>query len=66
MTNLFTDDQAPVAVTRDAQIRCIEREIQQRLHVYPRLVARATMTQEKADEEITIMRAVRATLKGMT
>ncbi len=66
MTSLFTDDQAPVAVTLDAQIKCVEREIQQRQHVYPRLVSRGTMTQEKADEEITIMRAVRDTLKGMT
>ena len=66
MSGLFTEDQAPVAVTIDAQIRCIEREITQRLHVYPRLVSKGTMTQEKADEEITIMRAVRATLKGMT
>jgi hypothetical protein len=43
------------------QIACVEREIER---VYSRWVAAGKMKQEKADYEITAMRAVLQTLKA--
>ncbi len=44
------------------QIKCIEREIGMRERVYPRWIESKKMTQQKADEEIRIMRGVLKTL----
>jgi hypothetical protein len=43
-------------------IRCTERELELRKHVYPRRVEAKKMTQEEADRELAYMRAVRQTL----
>lgn len=47
------------------QIACVEREIRYRERVYPRLVFNRKMVQAKADREIEIMRAIKATLEGL-
>lgn len=54
---------APIPL--DSQIRCVEREIRQRLRVYPRLVERGTMKRHEADYEIEAMQSVLATLKRL-
>jgi hypothetical protein len=46
------------------QIDCVRREINKRKEVYPRLVAAKKLSEEKADLEIRLMRAVLATLLG--
>lgn len=38
--------------------KCAEREVGQRQHVYPRLVASGRMSQAKAGEEIAKMQAI--------
>lgn len=50
-------------ITIDAMIKCIEREIAMRERVYPRWVESKKMSQEKADDEIQIMKAVLDRLK---
>lgn len=47
----------------DAQIACVKREINMRVHVYPRWVGQGRMTQAEADRELNTMRAVQATLE---
>ena len=42
----------------DAQIKCVEREVRMREHVYPHRVALKKMGQELADREISMMKAV--------
>lgn len=54
----------PIEFDLGAQIDCIEREIRQRQNVYPRLVADKRMTQNFADTQIALMRAVLATLQA--
>lgn len=49
----------------EAQIAAVEREIKMREYVYPRRVADHKMTQRKADEELTAMRAVLETLRRL-
>jgi hypothetical protein len=44
-------------VTAD-KLASVEREIKYREYVYPRRVANKTMSQEKADREIAIMKAI--------
>lgn len=51
--------------TLDDQIASVEREIAQRLRVYPRQVAAERMTQAAADRELARMRAVLSTLQGL-
>ena len=41
-----------------AKLACIQREIKMRERVYPRWVASGTMSQEKADLELEVMRAI--------
>jgi len=41
-----------------AKLACIEREIKMRERVYPRWVAAGKMSQEKADLELEVMRAI--------
>jgi hypothetical protein len=44
------------------QLDCVRREIDKRKEVYPRLVAAGKLSQQKADQEIDLMRAVLVTL----
>lgn len=44
------------------QIKCVEREIEMRKRVYPRLVISHKMTQGQADKELNLMKAVYQTL----
>jgi len=41
-----------------AKLACVEREIKMRERVYPRWVAAGKMSQEKADLELEVMRAI--------
>lgn len=45
-------------VSFDDKITCLEREIKMRQYVYPHRVEQKKMTQDQADKEIDIMRAV--------
>lgn len=63
MSGLFSD--LPRAVSLDRQIRAVEREIDMRRQVYPKRVADGRMSQKFADEEVAVMEAVLATLKGI-
>jgi hypothetical protein len=54
-----------MAVPYVEQLRCVRREIAMRERVYPRWVADRKMTQQKADFELTVMRAVADTIKPM-
>ena len=47
------------------QIECVEREINMRLRVYPRLISQQKMSQVKADKELAAMRAVLETLHAI-
>lgn len=58
----MTDDLLPP--TDDELIACVTREIDMRRRVYPRWVESRRMTQRKADNEIRLMEAVLARLKG--
>lgn len=44
------------------QIKCVQREIDMRNRVYPRLVINGKMTQGQADKELNLMKAVYQTL----
>lgn len=59
MADLFLN--APIPI--EAQIACVERELKQRAHVYPRRVAEGKMSQAFADEQVRAMEAVLATLR---
>lgn len=48
--------------TLDEQIACVEREIRMRERNYPRWVENGKLSQEKADREIELMKAVSRTL----
>ena len=50
-------------ISLEAQIACIERELDMRAKVYPRLVAKKQMAAPKADYEISAMTAVLKTLR---
>lgn len=52
-----------MSVPIDKQIKCAKRELSMRLGVYPRWVANASMSQEKADDEIAAMEAIIETLE---
>lgn len=65
MSGLFTDEEAPEAVTLERQIKSVEREIELRKRVYPTRVANHRMSAEFAAEELAAMRAVLRTLKGL-
>lgn len=56
MSELFTP-------SLDDQIAEVEREIAQRLSVYPRLVAARRISEERARRQIDTMRAVLNTLR---
>lgn len=60
---LFGD--LPDAVPLKLQIACVEREIEKRKSVYPRLVDRGTMTPGKMSAELAGMRAVLKTLQEL-
>ena len=44
------------------QIKCIEREIEMRKRVYPRLIINGKMTQGQADRELNLMKHIYQTL----
>lgn len=50
-------------VPLEGQIACVERELRKRLEVYPRLVAKGSLTREKSTQELAAMRAVLDTLQ---
>lgn len=47
------------------QVKCIQRELGMRRHVYPGRIARGHMTRKKADQEIRAMEAVLRTLQEL-
>lgn len=51
--------------TKADLIACVDREIRLRLRVFPRFVQEGRMTAKKADEEISLMREVRAVLEAL-
>jgi len=57
------DRQLNFNIPLNAQIACVEREIKMREHVYSRRVQNKKMSQEKADYELQVMRAVLKTLQ---
>jgi len=62
MPDLLANEPVPLP----EQIICVKREIGLRERVYPRFVAKGTMTPERAERELTVMRAVLETLtKGL-
>lgn len=50
------------AHTIDAQLKCVQREIEMREKVYPRRVAEGKMNKLHADHELATMKAVLQTL----
>jgi hypothetical protein len=55
----------PIAVQpRDLQ-RCCERELAYRRRVYPRLIAKGSMTEHKAQREIELMEACVAHFRAL-
>lgn len=50
-------------ISIEDQVACIDRELRYRRRVYPRWVEAGKMTQRKADEELSRMDAVLATLQ---
>lgn len=61
MTNGLFSNSLPIPI--DAQIVCVQREIEMRRLVYARRVLEKRMTQKTSDHEIAAMEAVLATLK---
>ena len=47
-------------ITVDDKIRETKRELAQRAHVYPRMIARNALTQARADNQIAVLRAILA------
>jgi hypothetical protein len=58
--DLFHD--GPVRYDLRDQLRCVNRELKMRKFVYPKRVTSGVLKQEKADQEIDCMEAVRDTL----
>lgn len=58
-------DDVPLPVTFKDMRLCAERELKKRHHVYPRLVAKGSMKQGEADEEIRRMGAIVDMLRGL-
>jgi hypothetical protein len=54
-----------VTVSIADQIKAAKRELAMRQSAYPRFVARGSMRQEKADEEIAAMTAIIGTLEAV-
>ena len=53
------------SLSLDTQIKSVEHEIAMRQRVYPHQVASGKMKQATADYEISAMRAVLETLRGL-
>lgn len=53
----------PISLAK--QLLCAQRELSMRLRVYPPLVARGKMDQEKAAHETATMAAICETLQGL-
>lgn len=54
-----------MSYTLEQQISEVAREIALRRNVYKGFVARGKLTQERADRQIALMEAVRATLEAL-
>src|ERR1041384_6141707 len=50
------------AIQLEQQLQCVQREVQMRRRVYPKLVATGRLTQAQADRELHTMQAVAETL----
>jgi hypothetical protein len=50
--------QVPRNFSHREKLRCIERELKLRIHVYPRRVHEGKMTQRQADREINVMEEI--------
>lgn len=46
--------------TNTDKYECAQREVRQRARVYPRLISTGRMSQEKADRETALMKAIAA------
>jgi len=46
-------------ITKADKLACIEREIRKREDVYPRLIQQGSMSFDRAEREIALMRAIR-------
>jgi hypothetical protein len=55
---LFDVNAAPIKFTDERKLECVERELKQRAHVYPRLVQEKRMSEERSREEIACMNAI--------
>jgi hypothetical protein len=64
-TDFQWEEEKPIMISLELQIKAVEREIAMRRGVYPRWVTNKKMSQEKADFEIEAMEAVLATLKNL-
>lgn len=60
MPELFAD----VPIAKQDKIAELRHEIEMRCRVFPRLVAKGQMTQERADRRIAILRAIYADYQG--
>lgn len=47
------------SITATDKLKCVERELKYRRHVYPRLVSTGRMKQEVAEYELAVMEAIR-------
>jgi hypothetical protein len=45
-------------ITNEEKLACVKRELRMREYVYPRRVSMGSMTQETADREIAIIKAI--------
>lgn len=53
-----TEATQPEAVSLDAKIACLAREVALRRHAYPRFVAKKQMTAAKASQELHVMECI--------
>lgn len=51
--------------TIDQQIAAVRREVGMRERVYPRFIAKGTLTEAEAERQIATMKAVQATLERL-
>ncbi|MCB0383789.1 MAG: hypothetical protein KDD43_00245 [Bdellovibrionales bacterium] len=52
--------------TTEQKLACIERELRHRRRVYARLVDQGKMTEQKAEEEISMMEAIKQDYQDKT
>ena len=54
-----------MTIALDVQVRCVQREVLRRREMYPKAVARGSMTRAEAQRELDRMVAVLATLEAL-